>query len=290
MNAEARRLGAWDTHAETPSGLDGPGQVTSVYDLALIFRACFGHEDFRRYLQTETARMPAQPPKDPNGFAIQNDNRLLFEYPGAFGGKTGFTDIARHTFVGAAERDGRRLVVAVLGAEIRPVRAWQQTASLLDWGFALARDVSVGHLVAPGEAEKLMEAPPSATAPVSTAQAAVDPLPSQSPPAMVLVMVGAGAVAFGSAWVFAARLSRRRRAGHRQWRADAPTPALVGATDGQSAAGGMAEAGTAGTAGTAEPSAHPINDPPPAATPSAATPPVAAPAPPEPPLMGQPPA
>jgi len=38
MNAEARRLGAWDTHAETPSGLDGPGQVTSVYDLALIFR------------------------------------------------------------------------------------------------------------------------------------------------------------------------------------------------------------------------------------------------------------
>ena len=285
MNAEARRLGAWDTHAETPSGLDGPGQVTSVYDLALIFRACFGHEDFRRYLHTESARMPAQPPKDPNGFAIQNDNRLLFEYPGAFGGKTGFTDIARHTFVGAAERDGRRLVVAVLGAEIRPVRAWQQTAGLLDWGFALARDVTVGHLVAPGEAEKLMETPPSATAPVSAAPAAADPLPSQSPPAMVLVMVGAGAVAFGSAWVFAARLSRRRHAGHRQWRADAPHA-------------GPRRRCRRGERGRrygrrlvrlvprlTTPSAHPINDPPPAATP-----PVAAPAPPEPPLMGQPPA
>jgi serine-type D-Ala-D-Ala carboxypeptidase (penicillin-binding protein 5/6) len=274
MNAEARRLGAWDTHAETPSGLDGPGQVTSVYDLALIFRACFGHENFRRYIKTETARMPAQPPKDPDGFAIQNDNRLLYEYPGALGGKTGFTDIARHTFVGAAERNGRRLVVAVLGAEIRPLRAWQQTASLLDWGFAVARDASVGHLVAPGEAEKLMARPPSATPQISTAQSAVDPSPSQSPPAIVLVLIGAGLAAFGSACVIAVRLSGRRRAGHRGWRADDRAPVLVGATAAQAEAH------------------HPEPEPAtatPAAAPPPAPPPDTPPSPPEaPPLMGQP--
>ena len=294
MNAEARRLGAWDTHAETPSGLDGPGQVTSVYDLALIFRACFGYEHFRRYLKTENARMPAQPPKDPDGFAIQNDNRLLYEYPGALGGKTGFTDIARHTFVGAAERDGRRLVVAVLGAEIRPQRAWQQTASLLDWGFGLARDASVGHLVVPGEAEKLTASPPSQAAQEPTAGAATAPSPSNSPPAVVLVLAGAGIATLGSAWVFAVRLSRRRRTGHRRWRAQDRTPAMVGATE---VAG---EAGTAGPPGLAKPPSDSIDErttaEPPAAAPLIAAPPLAgAPAPSDsppapPPLMGQPPA
>src|SRR5262249_22484118 len=77
MTEEARRLGAWDTHAETPSGLDGPGQVTSAYDLALIFRACWAQENFRKYVGTQSARMPPQPPRDPDGYAIQNDNRLL---------------------------------------------------------------------------------------------------------------------------------------------------------------------------------------------------------------------
>jgi serine-type D-Ala-D-Ala carboxypeptidase (penicillin-binding protein 5/6) len=74
MNAEAQRLGVFQTHAVTPSGLDGPGQFTSAYDLALIARACFAREDFRRYVTTKTVRMPAQPPKDKRGFQIQNDN------------------------------------------------------------------------------------------------------------------------------------------------------------------------------------------------------------------------
>jgi D-alanyl-D-alanine carboxypeptidase (penicillin-binding protein 5/6) len=202
MNAEAHRLGAWDTHAETPSGLDGPGQVTSAYDLALIFRACLGYESFRRYIATTNARMPAQPPRDPNGFAIQNENRLLYEYPGALGGKTGYTDLARHTYVGAAERNGRRLVATVLGAELHPVRAWQQAAGLLDWGFATARGTSVGHLVAPGDADKLMaQAEPTPAPAVSTVAATVGTPPASSQPGMMLAMIGAGAVAFGGARV-----------------------------------------------------------------------------------------
>jgi D-alanyl-D-alanine carboxypeptidase (penicillin-binding protein 5/6) len=151
MNAKARELGAYQTHAVTPSGLDAPGQFTSAYDLALIARACFADPTFRRYQTTQRAQIPPQPPKDKKGFQIQNDNRLLFEYPGALGGKTGFTDIARHTYVGFAERGGRRLVVTLLGAEARPLRGWQQGAALLDWGFAQPANASVGRLVAPGE-------------------------------------------------------------------------------------------------------------------------------------------
>jgi D-alanyl-D-alanine carboxypeptidase (penicillin-binding protein 5/6) len=151
MNAEAKRLGALDTTAVTPSGLDGPGQFTSAYDLALFARADFARPDFRRYTATQRAVIPAQPPKY-KAFQIQNDNRLLTEYDGAIGGKTGFTDLARHTYVGAAERNGRRLVVTMLRGEQRPQRLWQQGGTLLDWGFSVPEGTKpVGRLVEPGE-------------------------------------------------------------------------------------------------------------------------------------------
>jgi D-alanyl-D-alanine carboxypeptidase (penicillin-binding protein 5/6) len=169
MNAEARRLGAYETHAVTPHGLDGPGQFTSVYDLALISRVCFARQDFLRYTATTRAQVPPQPPKDPRGFQIQNNNQLLTRYPGAIGGKTGFTEIARHTYVGAAQRGGRRLVATVLGAEVQPVRAYQQAAGLLDWGFALPPDANVGHLVTPEEVARAAAKPTRSGAPPSGA-------------------------------------------------------------------------------------------------------------------------
>ncbi|HZM82969.1 MAG TPA: serine hydrolase [Candidatus Limnocylindrales bacterium] len=166
MNEHARWLGAYQTHAVTPSGYDGPGQFTSAYDLALIARACFADETFKRYELTQRTDIPPQPPNY-KGFQIQNENQLIYQYPGALGGKTGFTSLARHTYVGVAERNGRRLVVTLLGAEPRPQRAWQQGVALLDWGFGLPYDVSVGRLVKPGEAlakSAAPSAPPSAPA------------------------------------------------------------------------------------------------------------------------------
>ncbi|MEU4218873.1 serine hydrolase [Actinoplanes sp. NPDC026623] len=153
MNAEAKRLGAYQTHAVTPSGLDGPGQFTSAYDLALIARSCFAKPDFRKYALTETAKIPAQKRLKKGGFQIQNENKLIYNYKGALGGKTGFTKLARHSYVGGAERNGRRLVATVLGAEAAPLRGWQQGAALLDWGFSLPKDASVGKLVAPASTD-----------------------------------------------------------------------------------------------------------------------------------------
>ncbi|MFD0521333.1 D-alanyl-D-alanine carboxypeptidase family protein [Paractinoplanes durhamensis] len=151
MNAEAQRLGAFQTHAVTPSGLDGKGQFTSSYDLALIARKDFANADFRKYVLTKATQMPAQPQVKQKGFQIQNENKLIYNYPGAMGGKTGFTTVARHSYVGAAQRNGRRLVVTLLGAEAHPQRGWQQGAALLDWGFALPADASVGKLVSPDD-------------------------------------------------------------------------------------------------------------------------------------------
>lgn len=151
MNAKAAALGARQTHAVTPSGLDGKGQFTSAYDLALIARVCFANDDFRKYVLTRTARLPAQKKPKVGGFQFQNENKLIYNYPGALGGKTGFTTLARHSYVGAATRDGRTLVATLLGAEARPLRGWEQGAKLLDWGFSLPAGSSVGRLVTPEE-------------------------------------------------------------------------------------------------------------------------------------------
>ncbi|MGC5022548.1 D-alanyl-D-alanine carboxypeptidase family protein [Micromonospora sp. DT47] len=207
MNAEAQRLGALQTRAVTPSGLDGPGQFTSAYDLALIARACFADPTFRRYALTERTQIPAQPALRQPGFQIQNENQLIYRYPGALGGKTGFTELARHTYVGAAQRGGRRLVVTLLGAEARPVRAWGQGARLLDWGFALPRDASVGRLVQPDEVTGEVPAPAQAVG----APAAAEPPSTGTPQWFGGAVVGGGAALVGALAVLVA-VGRRRRA------------------------------------------------------------------------------
>jgi serine-type D-Ala-D-Ala carboxypeptidase (penicillin-binding protein 5/6) len=206
MNAEAKRLGALETHAETPSGLDGPGQVTSAYDLALIFRADFARTDFKRYDSTLRADIPPQPPQYPKGYQIQNDNALLFQYPGALGGKVGYTDNARHTYVGAAERNGRRLVVTILRAERQPVRGWEQGAALLDWGFSLPADASVGRLVNPGE---LRPTPKPTPAPLVAEHQAAGAATSTLPTVTMAAVTGV-VVLFAGVWSGLILRARRR--------------------------------------------------------------------------------
>jgi len=204
MNEEAEKLGAFQTHAVTPSGYDGKGQFTSAYDLALIARVCFDDETFRRYALTQRTQIPAQPKN--KGFQIQNENQLIFEYAGALGGKTGFTSLARHTYVGAAERNGRRLVVTLMGAEPRPQRGWQQGAALLDWGFSLPTGTSVGHLVTPEEAQATAAAGASGSAP-AIAEAATGSMWAPIP-----VAAGVAIAAGVSVLIGLSRLRRRRRA------------------------------------------------------------------------------
>ncbi|WP_420847702.1 D-alanyl-D-alanine carboxypeptidase family protein [Natronosporangium hydrolyticum] len=212
MNAEAQRLGAYQTFAATPSGLDGPGQYTSAYDLALIARPLFDREDFLDYVGADRAAIPPQPPQDPRGFEIQNDNGLLLNYPGALGGKTGFTDLARHSFVGAAQRDDRRLVVTVLGAEAQPLTGWQQAAELLDWGFALPAEAAVGRLVEPEELAAVASS--STEPPVEPAGSAGGEAAAALAPGRTWATAAVAATALLLSGVFAAlayRSARRRR-------------------------------------------------------------------------------
>jgi serine-type D-Ala-D-Ala carboxypeptidase (penicillin-binding protein 5/6) len=146
MDAKAASLGAVNTHASTPSGLDGPGGSgwSTAHDLAVIFRAAMANPVFAQI----TAEPSATFPGDHGDRPLLNEDELLQRYPGAIGGKTGFTNAARKTFVGAAARDGRRLVVAMMYGLVREggPTYWDQAGNLLDWGFALNRQSAIGAL------------------------------------------------------------------------------------------------------------------------------------------------
>lgn len=144
MNATARELRALDTVAKTPHGLDRPGQRSSAYDLALIGRAGLRMPRFREYVTTERAKFPAPKGDD---FQISNHNDLLMEYEGCIGVKTGYTTRAGATYIGAAKRDGRRVIVTMMHSE---PGLWEDARALLDWGFAAHGEVDpVGRLVEP---------------------------------------------------------------------------------------------------------------------------------------------
>jgi D-alanyl-D-alanine carboxypeptidase (penicillin-binding protein 5/6) len=144
MNAEARELQAYDTTANTPSGLDGPTEASSAYDLALIAKAGLQLPAFRRYVSTVRTRVPA-----PHGkhFMAYTHNYLLTTFKGDIGVKNGYTVNAQATYVGAATRHGQTILVTMMHAY---PNFWSMARALLTWGFNANGKVSpVGTLVDP---------------------------------------------------------------------------------------------------------------------------------------------
>ncbi|WP_406199349.1 D-alanyl-D-alanine carboxypeptidase family protein [Kitasatospora sp. NBC_01560] len=185
MQARATALQARDTKVVSPDGYDMEGQVSSAYDLTLFARAGLRNPDFRMYCATRDAMFPGAVDKNSGqrgSFGIANTDRLLGKYPGLIGVKNGFTTEAGSTFVGAAERGGRTLLVTVMHPTTYQ-KVYDETAALLDWGFAAADKVTpVGRLVD--------EAPAGGTEPAPTGQAggnagvpAPPPHPSPTPTA-----------------------------------------------------------------------------------------------------------
>jgi D-alanyl-D-alanine carboxypeptidase (penicillin-binding protein 5/6) len=128
MNRRAARLGMRDTRFASSSGLDDHGSSTAA-DLLTLARAADAVPGFDELTSSRFRSIPA--PRGPDR-RIQNRNALLWLYPGAFGTKTGSTAGAGFCVVGAAARDGRRLVAIVLGAPREP---FSDAASLLTYGF-----------------------------------------------------------------------------------------------------------------------------------------------------------
>jgi D-alanyl-D-alanine carboxypeptidase (penicillin-binding protein 5/6) len=174
MNATAASLGAVDTVAKDPSGLDAVGQKSSAYDLALIGRAAMKLPDFRRVVGTKRAILSGGRSMDGRnrpGFPIANHNKLLFNYQGAIGIKNGFTRAAKYSYVEAATRGGKTYLLTEMASH---TSNWRPTAALLNWAFAYGPSVTpIGDLVEPGQrtepAQGPVASPPAVTSPTPAA-------------------------------------------------------------------------------------------------------------------------
>lgn len=130
MNQKAAELGLADTNFETPSGLDSQSHYTTARDLAKLAQAALQNEEFRAICSQQSMRLYYGAP--PQNRWLTNHNRLLEEYEGCIGVKTGFTKKAGRCLVSAAERDGVRLICVTLNAP----DDWNDHKKLLDAGFA----------------------------------------------------------------------------------------------------------------------------------------------------------
>jgi serine-type D-Ala-D-Ala carboxypeptidase (penicillin-binding protein 5/6) len=112
MTQKARDIGALDTQFRNASGLFVQDQRTTCYDLALIFRYALTNDKFREiaatryFLFTEGSR----------NIRYKNHNRLLFCFEPTIAGKTGFTRLSRHCYVGAFEKEGKTYILSLLGS------------------------------------------------------------------------------------------------------------------------------------------------------------------------------
>jgi serine-type D-Ala-D-Ala carboxypeptidase (penicillin-binding protein 5/6) len=131
MNAKAAALGMADTHFVNPIGLDDPAHYSSAADLA---RAAV--ELTTRFptvaAMASTARLTLPATSTHHAYALYNLNDLIRTYPGATGLKTGWTGHAGGCLIATATRDGRHLLVVVMGSP----RVFGEATALLDYGFA----------------------------------------------------------------------------------------------------------------------------------------------------------
>jgi D-alanyl-D-alanine carboxypeptidase (penicillin-binding protein 5/6) len=225
MNAEARRLGAYDTMVQTPSGLDGWSQLTSPYDMALVLRAAVAQPRFVGYDRLTRAGYPAKSSHFGKvaKYEFDNQSQEFFDrVPGALVAKTGYTDAARHTYLAAVRRNGRRLGVIMLRNERLPRDQYQQAAALFDWAFRLpAATRPVGRLAGPVSASGAgsTTAPRAIAVPFTPARGQLASVVSQADvPALDLMFPATAAIA-GALWlgcVFVAGRRARWRRGQRR--------------------------------------------------------------------------
>ena len=136
MNEYAASLGCMNSHFVTASGLHEDDHYTTAYDLALIGRQYFSHEDLAKIAGTGHYHIP---PTDlqPDDIYINNTNLFALGEiycDGFIGGKTGYTDSARSCLVTCAERDGMKVICAVMREE--PPSQYNDTKAILDYCFS----------------------------------------------------------------------------------------------------------------------------------------------------------
>lgn len=144
MNAKATSLGCTDSHFNNPSGLNDPDHYTSAHDMALIAQAAFQNETFAQIASTLYYDLPPTK-RNPDGLRIYPGHQMIKKnspnyFPGAVGGKTGYTTLAGNTLVTCARRGEMQLITVVLNGHRTH---YTDTRTMLNFGFRNFRSLEI---------------------------------------------------------------------------------------------------------------------------------------------------
>lgn len=139
MNKKAAEIGAANTHFNNPNGLPEPSHYSTARDMALIAGYAMRNPDFREIVATKIQTIERNDPEAQ--VFLSNSNRMLWNYDGAVGVKTGYTEEAGQCLVTEAVRDGRELISVVMKSE--GLNIWSDSAALLDYGFMNFKTVTL---------------------------------------------------------------------------------------------------------------------------------------------------
>jgi D-alanyl-D-alanine carboxypeptidase (penicillin-binding protein 5/6) len=132
MNQRAEELGMANTHFVNPHGVDKPGHYSTARDLLTLARVAMDNPEFADIVRSRGVVLPDAP--DGTRRVARATNWMLGRYEGTIGIKTGSTPLSGLTFVGSAEREGRRLYVVILGAGGNRGQ-FAAAQALFDYGF-----------------------------------------------------------------------------------------------------------------------------------------------------------
>ena len=131
MNSYAKNIGMTNSNFTNPSGLTDKNHYSTAFDMALLTSVAIKNPIFRKIASTESAVIDFGTPEISR--SLTNHNRLLREYDGVFGVKTGYTKASGRCLVTACEKNGVTLIAVTLNA----YDDWNDHKKLYDYGFSL---------------------------------------------------------------------------------------------------------------------------------------------------------
>ena len=155
MNERARELGMENTNFVNSTGLPAENHYTTARDITKMSRKVIQYPEIREWGQIWVDYLQL----DDREAMLANLNRLVRDYPGMDGIKTGRTEAAGYCLAGSAERDDFRLISVVMNADSDEERQ-DLTRRLLDYGFGnfiqeviLEQDELIHNIPFPGNSQ-----------------------------------------------------------------------------------------------------------------------------------------
>lgn len=142
MNEKAKLLGMKNTNFVNATGLPNKDHYVSAYDVALMSKELLKHKKIHDWLTIYMSEINVGKKKDKIA-SLVNTNRLVKDYQGTTGIKTGSTSEAGFCLSASAKRGNLQLIAVVLGSETSKIR-FEESMKLLDYGFANYDSIPIG--------------------------------------------------------------------------------------------------------------------------------------------------